>query len=195
MNKTAIPGMNNLTSPLAPAAPMPPALPLGKPAAPIGKGLVSPQLKSAAWALGYLFSYRFPKAEAFQKVAKALNTNEHALRVLFAKQAFAPMQKVAINPLHAGLGLAALGMFGKPLINVGSNMLYNMTGTGMMGGPHPGMFGGLDPATQSQFERMALREAMRNQQLRNNMQLLNYASTGYPMGTPMAGMHAQGAGY
>ena len=83
MNKTAIPGMNNLTSPLAPAAPMPPALPLGKPAAPIGKGLVSPQLKSAAWALGYLFSYRFPKAEAFQKVAKALNTNEHALRVLF----------------------------------------------------------------------------------------------------------------
>ena len=163
------------------------------PAPPLGPTGEAKQKKSAAWSLGYLFSYRFPKAEAFQKVAKALNTNEHALRFIFAKQAFAPMQKNAIGPLGIGLGLGALGLFGRPLVNVGTNMLNrSLGGYGMLGGPNPGMFGGLDPNAQSEFTRMALREAARNQQLRNNMQLLNYASTGYPMGSPMAGMHALG---
>ena len=205
MNKTAMPmpgvggntgGIKPIPN-LTPSVPMAPALPLGKPAAPIAKGPASPQLKSAAWGLGYLFSYRFPKAEAFQKVAKALNTNERAIRILFAKQAMAPLLKQAMNPMGLGALAFLAGTVGKPMARAGENYLYNrMGGYGLMGGPHAGMFGGLDPKAESDFHRMMLRESIKRQQRMNEFQEMNMAMTGYPMTTPyQATRMVPGAGY
>ena len=201
MDKTAtpMPAINNPgikpISTLTPSVTLPPALPLGQPAASIGKGLASPQLKSAAWALGYFFNYRFPKDEAFKKVASALKTNEHAIRFIFAKQAMEPLKKAAMNPLHLGLAALALGTVGKPMARGGMDMLYNLSSGYGLTGPNMGYWGGLDPRSETDFHRMALREAFKNRQRMGNMQELNWAMTGYPMGSPMAGMHAPGMGY
>jgi len=132
--------------------------------------------KRAAYAMGAQVGFQsaMPSDAAFEKVAAVTNIPADLIRAVYlAKQAAAG----SVLPGILGAGLLSYGGL-KGFDWLTGKGRYKAPGKGLLGGPHMGQIGGIDPRTETQMRKMIMRSGMRNYQM---SELMNMLRASYPM--------------